>query len=76
VTGRSRPSPWQPQSWHGIRCLDAQRRPGKRPKTYLAAFDLPHTATGKLMRRVVADNLGLAGAEHLGLAGAPQAEAG
>jgi acyl-CoA synthetase (AMP-forming)/AMP-acid ligase II len=33
--------------------------PYKRPKTYLAARDLPHTATGKLLRRAVADHLGL-----------------
>jgi long-chain acyl-CoA synthetase len=46
----------------------ARLAPYKRPKTYLAAPDLPHTATGKLMRRAVP--------EHLGLAGGPQAEAG
>ncbi len=33
--------------------------PYKRPKTYVAAPDLPHTATGKLLRRAVADHLGL-----------------
>ncbi len=33
--------------------------PYKRPKTYLAAPDLPHTATGKLLRRAVAGHLGL-----------------
>ena len=46
----------------------ARLAPYKRPKTYLAASDLPHTATGKLMRRAVP--------EHLGLAGDRQAEAG
>jgi acyl-CoA synthetase (AMP-forming)/AMP-acid ligase II len=46
----------------------ARLAPYKRPKTYLAAPDLPHTATGKLIRRAVP--------EHLGLAGGPQAEAG
>jgi long-chain acyl-CoA synthetase len=34
--------------------------PYKRPKTYVAADELPHTATGKLMRRAVAAHLGLA----------------
>ncbi len=34
--------------------------PYKRPKTYVAAPDLPHTATGKLMRRAVPEHLGLA----------------
>ena len=33
--------------------------PYKRPKTYIAARDLPHTATGKLMRHAVPDHLGL-----------------
>ncbi len=33
--------------------------PYKRPKTYVAAPDLPHTATGKLMRRAVPEHLGL-----------------
>jgi acyl-CoA synthetase (AMP-forming)/AMP-acid ligase II len=42
--------------------------PYKRPKSYIAAPDLPHTATGKLMRRAVP--------EHLGLAEAPQAPGG
>jgi long-chain acyl-CoA synthetase len=35
--------------------------PYKRPKTYVAAADLPHTATGKLMRGTVARHLGLSG---------------
>jgi acyl-CoA synthetase (AMP-forming)/AMP-acid ligase II len=34
--------------------------PYKRPKSYIAARDLPHTATGKLMRRAVPQHLGLA----------------
>ena len=42
--------------------------PYKRPKTYVAAPDLPHTATGKLMRRFVP--------EHLGLARGPTARSG
>ena len=33
--------------------------PYKRPKTYIPAGDLPHTATGKLIRRAVAEHLGL-----------------
>lgn len=33
--------------------------PYKRPKSYIAAADLPHTATGKLMRRAVPEHLGL-----------------
>jgi acyl-CoA synthetase (AMP-forming)/AMP-acid ligase II len=33
--------------------------PYKRPKTYVAAADLPHTATGKLIRRSVPEHLGL-----------------
>ncbi len=33
--------------------------PYKRPKTYVAAPDLPHTATGKLIRRAVPQHLGL-----------------
>ena len=33
--------------------------PYKRPKSYIAARDLPHTATGKLMRRAVPGHLGL-----------------
>ncbi len=40
---------------------EAARRlaPYKRPKRYVAAHDLPHTATGKLLRRDVAAHLGL-----------------
>ncbi len=37
----------------------ARLAPYKRPKTYVAATDLPHTATGKLMRRAVPGHLGL-----------------
>jgi long-chain acyl-CoA synthetase len=33
--------------------------PYKRPKAYFATRELPHTATGKLMRRAVPDHLGL-----------------
>lgn len=33
--------------------------PYKRPKSYVAAEDLPHTATGKLVRRAVPAHLGL-----------------
>jgi long-chain acyl-CoA synthetase len=34
--------------------------PYKRPKTYIATSELPHTATGKLIRRAVPEHLGLA----------------
>jgi acyl-CoA synthetase (AMP-forming)/AMP-acid ligase II len=33
--------------------------PYKRPKSYFPTDDLPHTATGKMLRRSVADHLGL-----------------
>jgi acyl-CoA synthetase (AMP-forming)/AMP-acid ligase II len=33
--------------------------PYKRPKSYYPTAELPHTATGKLLRRSVADHLGL-----------------
>lgn len=33
--------------------------PYKRPKAYFATTDLPHTATGKLMRRAVSAHLGV-----------------
>jgi long-chain acyl-CoA synthetase len=39
----------------------ARLAPYKRPKTYVAATDLPHTATGKLMRRAVPEHLGVSG---------------
>jgi long-chain acyl-CoA synthetase len=44
----------------------ARLAPYKRPKSYLAVADLPHTATGKLMRRAVAEHLGLDGAGRTG----------
>ena len=37
----------------------ARLAPYKRPKSYFAATDLPHTATGKLVRRAVPAHLGL-----------------
>ena len=37
----------------------ARLAPYKRPKSYFRAADLPHTATGKLMRRAVPEHLGL-----------------
>ncbi len=37
----------------------AQLAPYKRPKTYVVTPDLPHTATGKLMRRAVPGHLGM-----------------
>ena len=37
----------------------ARLAPYKRPKEYLLTPDLPHTATGKLLRRAVAAHLGL-----------------
>ncbi|HXN63153.1 MAG TPA: hypothetical protein VN886_22090, partial [Acidimicrobiales bacterium] len=37
----------------------ARLAPYKRPKSYFRAGDLPHTATGKLVRRAVAQHLGL-----------------
>jgi acyl-CoA synthetase (AMP-forming)/AMP-acid ligase II len=43
-----------------LRAAAASRlAPYKRPKSYFAAVDLPHTATGKLMRRAVPEHLGL-----------------
>ena len=33
--------------------------PYKRPKSYFATKDLPHTPTGKLVRRAVPEHLGL-----------------
>ena len=39
----------------------ANLAPYKRPKSYIPAADLPHTATGKLVRRSVPEHLGLAG---------------
>jgi long-chain acyl-CoA synthetase len=37
----------------------ARLAPYKRPKIYFATMDLPHTATGKLVRRAVPEHLGL-----------------
>ncbi len=37
----------------------ARLAPYKRPKSYFATADLPHTATGKLIRRAVPEHLGL-----------------
>jgi long-chain acyl-CoA synthetase len=37
----------------------ARLAPYKRPKTYVATADLPHTATGKLRRGAVPEHLGL-----------------
>jgi acyl-CoA synthetase (AMP-forming)/AMP-acid ligase II len=45
-----------------LRAAAASRlAPYKRPKTYFATKDLPHTATGKLIRRAVPEHLGLPG---------------
>jgi long-chain acyl-CoA synthetase len=45
-----------------LRAAAASRlAPYKRPKTYFATGDLPHTATGKLIRRAVPEHLGLPG---------------
>jgi acyl-CoA synthetase (AMP-forming)/AMP-acid ligase II len=33
--------------------------PYKRPKDYIATKELPHTATGKLLRRALPEHLGL-----------------
>ena len=44
-----------------VRAHAARRlAPYKRPKAYVRADDLPHTATGKLLRRDVAAHVGLA----------------
>jgi long-chain acyl-CoA synthetase len=44
-----------------VRAHAARRlAPYKRPKAYVRAGDLPHTATGKLLRREVAAHVGLA----------------
>jgi acyl-CoA synthetase (AMP-forming)/AMP-acid ligase II len=45
-----------------LRAAASERLAGyKRPKTYYAVSELPHTATGKLVRRSVAEHLGLPG---------------
>jgi long-chain acyl-CoA synthetase len=46
----------------------AHLAPYKRPKEYFAAVTLPHTATGKVLRRVIP--------AHLGLPAGPDGEAG
>jgi long-chain acyl-CoA synthetase len=38
----------------------AQLAPYKRPKAYFAVSELPHTTTGKLLRRAIPEQLGLA----------------
>jgi long-chain acyl-CoA synthetase len=38
---------------------EARLAPYKRPKLYVRAADLPHTATGKLLRRAIPQHLGL-----------------
>jgi len=44
----------------------AHLAPYKRPKAYFVATELPHTATGKLLRRAVPAHLGLAEGEGAG----------
>ena len=44
----------------------AQLVPYKRPKAYFATAELPHTATGKLLRRAVPAHLGLAAGDEPG----------
>jgi long-chain acyl-CoA synthetase len=46
----------------------ANLAPYKRPKDYFATAELPHTATGKLLRRAVPAHLGLAEGEAEGQA--------
>ena len=49
-------------TWTPLRAAAADRlAPYKRPKQYLRTADLPHTATGKLLRRAVPEHLGLSG---------------
>jgi long-chain acyl-CoA synthetase len=43
---------------------EARLAPYKRPKLYVKAAELPHTATGKLLRRAIPAQLGLAGADE------------
>ncbi len=51
----------RPDAEGALRAAAAARlAPYKRPKTYVAAPDLPHTATGKLIRRAVSGHVGLA----------------
>ena len=59
VTDGRRP---QSSAEEALRAAAASRlAPYKRPKTYFATTDLPHTATGKLIRRAVPEHLGLPG---------------
>jgi acyl-coenzyme A synthetase/AMP-(fatty) acid ligase len=52
----------RPSVEESLRAAAASRlAPYKRPKTYFATTDLPHTATGKLIRRAVPEHLGLPG---------------
>jgi len=44
----------------------AHLAPYKRPKDYFATAELPHTATGKLLRRAVPAHLGLAEGQGIG----------
>jgi long-chain acyl-CoA synthetase len=44
------------------RHAEARLAPYKRPKTYLALPELPHTSTGKLLRRVLPERLAAEGA--------------
>ncbi len=41
-----------------------QLAPYKRPKDYFATGELPHTATGKLIRRAIPEHLGLGGGDE------------
>ena len=44
----------------------AHLAPYKRPKSYFGTRELPHTATGKLLRRAVPEHLGLGGEGQAG----------
>ena len=49
-----------PAAEEALRAAASDRlAPYKRPKTYIEARDLPHTATGKLIRHSVPEHLGL-----------------
>ena len=57
---RDRRPATSPSAEEALRAAAASRlAPYKRPKTYFATTDLPHTATGKLIRRAVPEHLGL-----------------
>ena len=43
-----------------VAVAESNLAPYKRPKLYVRAPDLPHTATGKLLRRALPEHLGLA----------------